>query len=142
MAAIVLDTTNSTLTLNGRSIEDTPEGDVFTISYQGDASAQTQGLNGGVVVKSNAGKYTAVLTVRVLKDSADDAFFNNLVNQETVEIVNGSLKTNFTRDGVDGTDTYTISNGSVQTRGDNTINNTDGEEVSEYGILCSAVRSV
>jgi hypothetical protein len=143
MAAITLDTANSTLTLNGRTIEDSPEGDVFTVAYQNDVSAQTQGTNGGVVVKERADKNAALLTVRVLRDSADDAYMTNLINQPDIEVLNGSLKTNFTRNGTDGVETYTLSNGTIQTRGDHTINNTDGEEVSEYGILFgSAIRSL
>lgn len=140
--AITLDTVNSTLTLNGRTIEDTPEGDVFIISYQNNVTNKTRGVNGGAVTKGTVNKNAALITVRVLKDSADDAYMTNLINQPSIEILEGSLKTNFTRNGVDGTDTYTISNGSIQSRGDSTVNNTDGEEVSEYIIDCDAVRSL
>lgn len=139
---IVADTKNSTLTLNGRTIEDTPDGDVFTLSYQNAVTTQTQGSNNGVVIKDRSDKFTALLTVRVLKYSSDDVFMNNAVNSEDVTVFEGSLKTNFTRNGVDGTDTYTMINGTVQDRTDNTINNTDGEDVSEYTILCQAQRSV
>ena len=142
MSKIVVDTINSTLTFAGRTIEDTPEGDVFTISYANDVSSQTQGVNGGVVAKSRADKYAATLTVRVLKYSVDDAFLNNLVNAETLQLNQGSLKTNFTRDGIDGTETYDIQNGTIQTRGDATVNNTDGEDVVEYGIFANMPRSV
>ena len=141
MSRIVVDTENSTLTFAGRTIEDTPEGDVFTIAYANDVSSQTQGVNGGVVAKGRADKYAATLTIRVLKYSADDAFLNNLVNK-TLEFNQGSLKTNFTRDGIDGTETYDIQNGTIQSRGDNTVNNTDGEDVLEYVIYGNMPRSV
>ena len=140
---VVLDTVNSTLTLNGRTIEDTPEGDVFVISYQNNVTNQTQGVSGGVVIKPTVNKDSALITVRVLRDRSDDAWFTNQINQEPIVSLAGSLKTNFTRDGVDGVETYTITGGSIQTRSDHTINNTDGEEVSEYILLVSnAVRSL
>ena len=142
MATIVADVINSTLTLNGRTIEDTPEGDVFTVAYQNDVSTQTQGSNNGVVAKARADKDAALVTVRVLKYSADDAFLTNAINSDAVTIMNGSLKTNFTRDSVDGTETYNIINGTVKTRGDATINNTDGEDLVEYGIYGVVPRSV
>lgn len=142
MATIVADTKNSTLTLNGRTIEDTPEGDVFTVAYQNDVSSQTQGSNNSVVAKQRADKDSALVTVRVLKYSTDDAFLTNAINSGDLTIINGSLKTNFTRNGIDGTDTYNIINGTIQTRGDNTINNTDGAEIMEYGIFATVPRSL
>ena len=141
MSAIVADTVNSTLIFAGRTITDTPEGDIFTISYANDASSQTQGSNGGVVAKSRADKFAATLTIRVLKYTADDAFLNNLVNSD-LSLNQGSLKTNFTRDGISGTETYDIQNGTIQTRGDGTVNNTDGDDIVEYGIFGNMPRSV
>ena len=141
MSRIIANTIDSTLTFAGRTIEDTPEGDVFTIAYVNDVSSQTQGVNGGVVAKARSDKFAANLTVRVLKYSADDAFLNNLVNSD-LSLNQGSLKTNFTRDGIDGTETYDIQNGTIQTRGDATVNNTDGEDVVEYGIFANMPRSV
>ena len=142
MARISADVVNSTLTLNGRTIEDTPEGDVFTVAYQNDVSTQTQGSNNGVVAKTRIDKDAALITVRVLKYSADDAYLTNTINSTPTVILNGSLKTNFTRDDVDGTETYNIINATIQNRGDTTVNNTDGEDIVEYGIFGVVPRSV
>jgi len=143
MAVITVDTVNATLTIDGRTIEDSPEGDVFTIAYQNDITTQTPGTNGGLVAKERTDKDAALLTVRVLRYSADDAFLTNAINQEALAVFNGSLKVNFTRDGVDGVETHTLSNGTLQNRGDNTVNNTDGEDIQEYNILFgSAIRSL
>lgn len=143
MATIVVDTKNATLTLNGRTIEDTPEGDVFTIAYQNDITTQTQGTNNGLVVKERTDKDMALLTVRVLRYSADDAFLTNAINAANVTVFQGSLKVNFTRDGVDGIETHTLANGTFQTRGDNTVNNQDGADIQEYVIMFgSSVRSL
>jgi len=139
MATITVDTSNATLTLNGRTIEDSPEGDVFTVAYQNDITAQTQGTNGGLVVRERADKNAALLTVRVLRYSADDAFMTNAINQQELAVFNGSLKVNFTRDDVDGVETHLLSNGTLQNRGDNTVNNTDGEDIQEYNILFGSV---
>lgn len=143
MGVIAVDTVNATLTLNGRTIEDTPEGDVFTIAYQNDISTQTQGTNGGLVAKERTDKDMALVTIRLLRYSADDAFMTNQINQSAISVFNGSLKVNFVRDGVDGVETHTLSNGTLQSRGDNTVNNTDGEDIQEYVIqFGQAVRSL
>ena len=67
MSAIVADTVNSTLIFAGRTITDTPEGDIFTISYANDASSQTQGSNGGVVAKSRVDKFAARFIIKSRK---------------------------------------------------------------------------
>lgn len=140
---MTVDTVNATLTLNGRVIEDTPEGDVFTVAYGNDITSQTQGTNGGKVIKLRNDKDDGLLTIRVLKYSADDAFLTNQINTANGAVVfEGSLKVNFTRDGIDGVETHSVSGGSLITRGDNTINNTDGEEIMEYAILSTMIRSL
>lgn len=142
-AIVTLDTKNTTLTLNGRIIEDVPQGDTFTISFPNEISSQTQGVSGGVVAKDRSDKDTATLTVRVLRGSGDDSFFTNIINQQNLAVIDGSMKTNFVRDGVAGTDTYTLSTGTMQNREDHVINNSDGEEVSQYVILFgSAIRQL
>jgi len=143
MGVISVDTVNATLTLNGRTIEDTPEGDVFTIAYQNDVSTQTQGTNGGLVAKERSDKNMALFTVRLLRYSADDAFMTNQINQESITVFDGSMKVDFTRDGVDGVETHLLSNGTVQSRGDNTVNNQDGADIQEYIIqFGQAIRSL
>lgn len=142
MSNIVVDTINSTLTLAGRTIEDTPQGDVFTIAYANDVTSKTRGVNGGVVGKKRSDAFDGTLVVRVLKYSADDAFLNNLVNRDLSSFENGSLKTNFTRDDIDGTETYDLQNATIISRGDSTVNNTDGEDIVEYTIDATMPRSV
>jgi len=143
MSIITVDTKNSTLTLDGRTIEDSPEGDVFTIAWGNDITKQTQGTNGGKVIKEQINKDDGLLTIRLLKYSADDAFLQNQINSATgVVVFDGSLKTNFTRDNVDGVETITLSGGSLVNRSDLTVNNTDGDDIVEYTILATAIRSL
>jgi len=142
MSIMTVDIKNATLTLNGRTIEDSPEGDMFTVAYGNDITNQTQGVNGGKVIKERNDKDDGLLTIRLLRYSADDAFMNNAVNNPDITIFDGSLKINFTRDGVDGVETHSIAGGSLITRSDNTANNQDGEDVQEYSILSTMIRSV
>lgn len=143
MSIMVADTANATLTLNGRVIEDTVEGDVFTVAFGNDITSQTQGVNGGKVIKKRNDKDDGLLTIRILRYSADDAYITNQINNADGAVVfEGSLKVNFTRDGVDGVETHSISGGSLISRSDNTINNTDGEDISEYNILSTMIRSL
>ena len=143
MSVIVVDSASSTLVLNGRVIEDIPQGDTFTIAYPNEISTQTQGINNGLVAKNRIDKDVATLTLRVLRYRNDDAFFTNQINTTGTAVFNGSLKVNFTRDGVDGVETHSLSNGTIQSRGDNTKNNQDGDEIQEYVIqFGTAVRSL
>lgn len=143
MSRIVIDAINSTLVLatdsGTRIINDLPEGETYTVSFANDASSQTKGINGGTVAKQRADKDTATLKINVLKMSGDDTFLNDLVNSD-LSFLNGSLKTNFKRDGVRGTETYDIKNGTIQTRGDGSLSNTDGTDTSEYTILATIKR--
>ncbi len=142
MSVMTADVGNSTLTLNGRAIEDSPEGDVFVIAFGNDATKQTQGVNGGKVIKKTVNKDDGLLTVNVLKYSSDDTFLNNIVIAGDVTVIDGSLKTNFTRDNVDGVETYAITAATIQSRGDATVNNTDGDDISTYVLFGTMIRSL
>lgn len=143
MSVITVNSADATLVLNGRTIEDIPEGDMFTIAFGNDITKQTQGVSGGKVIKSRNDKDDGLLTIRVLRYSADDAYLTNQINASDGPVVlEGSLKENFVRDGVDGVETHSISGGSLATRGDNTKNNTDGDDIQEYTILATIIRSL
>jgi len=143
MSVMTVSPKDATLTLNGRVIEDVPEGDMFTVAYGNDITSQTQGISGGKVIKERNDKDDGLLTVRVLKYSADDAYLTNQINNANGAVVfEGSLKVPYTRDGTDGTETHSIAGGSLVNRGDNVVNNTDGEDVVEYTILSTMIRSL
>lgn len=142
MASIItLDTAEGTLTLNGRVFTDFPEGDAVSISFPNERTSQTQGTDGNTVAKKRTDADNGLLTINLLRNSADDAFLQNTLNGGLV-VFNGSYKRNFTRDGIDGVESYSLDNGTMLSTGDQTYSNTDGEEISSFTInFATALRS-
>jgi hypothetical protein len=143
MANILYDSANTTVTLNGRVFVDLANGDAVKIAFPNEVSSKTMGINKSSVIKQRMDKDSADVTIRVLKASTDDVFLNNALNQPSPTIFGGSIKTNFSRDGVDGVDSYALENGTIMKRPEDTRNNVDGEEIMEYSIaFVSAVRMI
>lgn len=143
MASILYDSANTTVTLNGRALVDLAQGDAVSIEFPNETSSKTMGINSSSVVKFRMDRNSANVKIKVLKASTDDVFLNSALNQEKPTVFSGSIKTNFSRDGVDGVDSYALENGTITKRPADTKNNVDGDEVMEYELnFVSAVRMV
>lgn len=143
MANILYDAANTTVTLNGKVFTDLAQGDAVKIEFPNDKSSKTKGINKSSVIKKRMDGDEAKVTIKVLKASSDDVFLNTMLNQDGLIIINGSIKTNFTRDNTSGIDSYALENGTIVGHPADTKNNVDGEEVMEYVInFVSALRMI
>ncbi len=133
--AIRVDATNTTTTLNGTRITDFQEGDFIDIAYTNPRTAKTYGIRGNVAVSNREDGLRATITITLLRYSANDTFLNTLQNSEIAQLINGSIKTPYERDGVSGIETYTIENATMGTPPSNTKNNTDTPNYSIAYVL-------
>lgn len=134
MAVIQLSAESSTLVLNGRALVNLIEGDYLELNPVNDLTSHVNSSAGGVNINKRVDGNVHDLIIRVQKMSEDDVFLNSAMNQDTPVIFNGSLKEDFTRDGVAGAESYILENGSLTTRPGNVKNNQDGNGAMEYKI--------
>lgn len=143
MATITIPSEETTLVLNGTRVADFAAGDAIAITFPNEATNHTVGATGGVSIKNRIDADVADIVIRVLKYSDSDVFLSGVINPNTPTVLNGSIKRNFIRDGVNGVETYTVASGSITAQPAPMINNQDGEEVMAYTIRCrSAKRSL
>lgn len=95
MATFAL-TGNDSLLINDRVIHDFTDGSTIEIAYQNDRIGISTGKDDNTVFSDNRQGGNAVLTLRILRGSTDDAFFNGLsVQQErdlpAFTLLNGSF---------------------------------------------------
>ena len=143
MSVISVSADSTTLILNGTAISDLVSGDIITLVPANPVTSHINSANGGVNINERTDRDVYDLTVRVQRLSGSDAFLNNLLRQSPPTVINGSLKENFTRDGTNGVETWLLENGSFTTQPTKTINNEDGNALSEYVIrFRSATRNL
>ncbi len=143
MAVITMSADSTTLTLNGTLINDLVSGDVLTLAPVNPLTSHVNAKNGGVTIQKRADGDVHDLTIRVHRNSESDVFMNSAVNSDQPTVFNGSMKENFNRDGTDGVETWTLANGSITTRPTATMNDQDGNALSEYVIrFRSTVRAL
>lgn len=131
MANIIYATDSTTLTLNGYVFNNFIAGDYIDLAPVNDATAQVDSADGVSITKRADGD-VHLLTVRVQKNTQDDVFLNSAANSNPPEVLAGSLKEAFSRDGTDGVDNWTLEAGSITTRPTTVKNNQDGNAVHEY----------
>ena len=142
MAQISLAADSTTLTLNGRVMQDFEAGDRFTLAPVNPKTSHTNSSNNGVTITERVDGGVHDLTLRVQKHSDDDVFLNTLRNDPSVIIV-GSSKEVFVKDGTDGVDTHELQAGSITTQPTSTRNDQDGNSLMEYVIrFRNVVRSI
>jgi len=143
MAVINLGADSTTLILNGTAITDLVSGDVIVLAPVNPSTAQINSSNGGVNINQRSDRSVYDLTVRVQRLSNSDRFLNNALRTTPATVFNGSLKENFTRDDVAGVETWILEGGSITTQPTKTVNDEDGNALSEYTIrFRSATRNV
>lgn len=133
MSTIVYATNSTSLTLNGRVINDLIAGDTMNLDPVNPASARVNSAT-GVSISGRADAGVHNLTVRVQKNSQDDIFLNSARNVPMPTVFAGSLKENFVRDGAEGVDSWSFEAGSITTQPASVKNNIDSSAVHEYVI--------
>lgn len=113
-------TGNDNLILNDRVIRDFTDGSTVEIAYQSDRVGVSTGKNNNTVFADNRQGGNAVVTLRIVRGSKDDIFFNGeSIKQDkdlpTFQLMNGS----FTKRIGDGTgkvkfDNYVLLGGAFQ----------------------------
>lgn len=135
MPAIRVSADGATLTLNGRVMQDLQEGDSIELDPANPHSAQINGVRpDSVTITSRNDRNVHDLTIRIQKFSEDDTFLNSIRNQEFPEVIEGSLKESFIRDGNDGEESWILEQGSMTDQPTETKNTQDGNAVMQYVI--------
>lgn len=142
MANITLQNDSTTLVIDGEIMRDLAEGDVMTLAFPNAKTNRINAADGGVTVGERSDSGVCDLTVRVQRNGAADIFLQSKANQG-VAVFDGSLKENFTKEGVDGVETYEMQTGSITTQPTKTKNSTDGNALNEWIIqFRNGVRSL
>lgn len=84
-------TGNDTVILNERVIKDMADGSIVEIAYQNDRVGVTTGKNDNTVFAENRTGSNAVLTLRVIRGSADDRWLNGLSIEQNKDLPSFSL---------------------------------------------------
>lgn len=132
MAIITMAADSVSLVLNGFAIVDFAEGDIVELNPVNPLTSQVNSAEGGVNINQRNDGGVHDLIVRVQKASGSDVFLNSAMNQASPVVFNGSCKEDFIRDGVAGSESYILENGSHTTRPSNVKNSTDGNAMMEY----------
>lgn len=125
---------STTLVLNGTVIDDFIAGDILELTPVNPATSHVNGTGGGVNINARSDAGVHDLVVRVQKMSQSDIFLNSARNQADPVVFNGTLKEDFTRDGIAGVESYILESGSITTQPTNTANDQDGNALREYTI--------
>lgn len=143
MSQIIKEADSVTLVLNGYAFNSFGTGDILTLTPVNAFTSQINSSDGGVTINKRTDHDVYDLTISIQKYSSDDVFLNSLINSQTFEAIEGSLKEAFTRDGTAGIESWSLTGGSILTKPTNTKNDTDGNAVLEYVIrFRSATRSL
>ncbi len=73
-------TSQDTIKINGRILNDLMDGDCVTITYPNDLMKVKTGKNGNSIYSYDYSGQQAEVTLRVLRGSGDDKYLNGLLN--------------------------------------------------------------
>lgn len=132
MPVINLPADATTVVVNGQAIADFAEGDIVTIEPMNAATSHINGIGGSVNINERSDKDVHAVTLRVLKYSESDAFLNNIKRQSPPPVLNGSIKTAYSRDNAGAEESWLLEAGSITTQPTDTKNSTDGNAMMEY----------
>lgn len=134
MSKITKDADSVTLVLNGYAFTAFGVGDIITLTPVNPHTSQVNSSDGGVTInrRSDGNVYDLAMTIQKFSD--DDVFLNEILNAASQSIIEGSLKEDFTRDGTDGQESWTLEGGSITTKPTDTKNDTDGNATLQYTI--------
>lgn len=129
--AIVYPADATTLILNERAFNDLAEGDVLTLTPVNPKTSRVNSTT-AVTIQNRSDGDVHDLEIVCLKGGDDDVYLNSQMNQANPVIFNGSMKTNFNKDGVDGVDSWDLQAGSLTDRPTDGKNTTDGNATMVY----------
>lgn len=78
-------TGNDTLIINGRNLINLADGDNVSLTRPQESSSVKTGKNGNTLYAFNTTGQQGVMSVRVVRGSADDAFLNGLVKRWAID---------------------------------------------------------
>jgi len=143
MAVINFAADSTTLVLNGYAFTSFVSGDIMELAPVNDLTSHVNSTNGGVNIQKRSDGDVHTLTIRVQRFSDDDVFMNTQINQTDTVVFAGSLKNNFTRDSIDGVESWVLEAGSITTRPTEAVNDQDGNALMEYVVMFrTATRSL
>ena len=143
MVDIVKDADSVTLVLNDHAFTSFGVGDNIVITPLNSQTSHTNSSDGGVSINTRSDANVHELKIMIQKYSGDDVFLNEAINSVGTTVFAGSLVEDFTRDGVDGQERWTLEGGSIMAKPSNTKNDQDGNATQEYMITFrNAVRSI
>lgn len=129
-----------TVVMNGRTVTDLADGDCIMLTFPNDLASVKTGKNGNAIYAVNETGRQSEMKMRLIRGSADDKFFNNLLVQQRANFAGFVLLDgNFIKKLGDGkgnitSDTYVVSGG-IFSKQVEAKTNTDGDttqSVSEY----------
>jgi len=133
MSTIQLLADSTTLVLNGRMFNDFIDGDALTLTPVNELASRNRSVRGlNIQKRSDADVYD--LTFTIPKYSDDDIYMNSQKNSAVPVLFKGSVKENYTKDGVEFITTYTLEDGTITAQPTDTRNNVDGNQDMAYTI--------
>lgn len=137
---VSLSSNSTTVILNATAIDNLVDGDTITITPANPATEQTTG-SGAVNIQERADKDIHDVVLKVVKYSNSDTILNGFRNASPLQVIQGSIKETYIKDGTELTTTYTCEQGSITVQPTETRNNQTGNNSMEYTIrFNSAVR--
>lgn len=139
-ALIYIKADSSTIVLNGTAIMDTAAGDMITLAPVNAHTARVHGSNKitGISERGDADVYD--ITINVMKYSDSDVYLNSLLKAN--EVITGSIKESYTKNGTNMSSSWSIEHGSFTTKPTDTRNNQDGNMQVSYTIQARMERSL
>ena len=135
MASIVIPTDGTTLTLTGYAFKNMIDGDQVLLSFPNDKNTMTIGQNGNSLHKERLNGDVCEMTINVLKFLSDDIFLTPYAEHGASNgLLAGTLQRVFTKDGVEGVESYQFEGGSVKKKPDSGVNTQDGDESLSFVI--------
>ena len=134
MAVVTYSTDSATVALNGRVITGFAVGDIIEVTPVNDQTSRVNSAD-GVSITKRADAGVTDLVIRLQEKTDDDFWFNTLTAGNAPIVIEGSLRENFTKDGVDGVDTWQFEGGSLVGKAPKLVNNTEEtQKIMEYRI--------
>lgn len=133
-STVALQADSTTLVLNGYIFNSLAEGDEMTFTSVNPLTGRTNSAGGGVTIKKRIDGGVTDHVVRVQKYSDDDVFLNSVAMGQSVVVLEGSAKENYTKDGIPFVCTLELIGGSVTGKPQDVRNNQDGNALMEYTI--------
>ena len=135
MSLISISPELATLTLNDETITDFTAGDYITLEPMNEATQQIYASGGSMSESKHVASDVYTLTFNIMRYSDSDNFMQQLLNQSEIQIINGSIKETYEKDGKELVATYDMLNGTFTTRPSFSHNNEDGNAEVAYTIV-------